>query len=252
MLSKKSKLLVLIFAVLFLIIVKYVIDNRGEAFPQVLRLITYASLLVAGGLTTLTFGSLLGTFTGTEASAKSHLSRRISEDPARNFYLGFLVTAYLILIRPSLAVDVLFLPFIEWVIIALTIYVVYTMTGFSTKGVYVRSEGLSLKKHIQDVKRETGSDLIRITSVMEQFVDNGVKEPLLIYLTLHLQRLGEDEENILRELRPLIDYQDNARSHKSGFMSFPWARRKSDVNPKKDRETLLNTLLAKIDGLRSR
>lgn len=251
MLSKTSKLAALIISVLFLSILKYVIDHNAEALPLVLQLIAYASLPIAGGLITLSLCSLLGTFTDVENSATSHLLSRISEDPARNFFIGFLITAYLNLIRPPLAANVLFLPFMEWVTIALAVYVMYTMTGFSTKEFCVSSGDLGLKRHTQEVRRETGRDLIRVTSVIEQFVDHGVKETLLVYLTLHLQRLGETEEDILKTLGSLIDYQENARRHKWYFLIFPWTKRKFAMRNKKARENLLNTLLEKIDGLRS-
>ena len=247
MLGKKSKLVVLVFSVLFLSILNYVIDHSADALPQVLQLIAYASLPIAGGLITLSFCSLLGAFSDVENSATSHLLRRISEDSVRNFFIGFLVTAYLNLVRPPLAANVPFLPFVEWVTIALAVYVMYTMTRFSTEEFYISSEGLGWKRHIQEVRRETGRDLIRITSVMEQFVDHEVKGPLLVYLTLHLQRLEETEEDILKTLSQLIDYQEN----KSHFLAFPWTKRKLAMRNKKARENLLNTLLEKIDRLRS-
>jgi ABC-type multidrug transport system fused ATPase/permease subunit len=246
--SKKNKLEALIFSVLFLTILKYIIDHGAEALPQVLQLTAHASLPVAGGLITLSLGSLLGTFTVAKNSAASHLLRQASKDPARNFFTGFLITAYLNLVRPPLTVNLPFLPYIEWVVIVLAVYVVYSMTRLSTKEFYVSSEGSGWKRHIQEVRRETGHNLMRVTSVMEQFVEQGVKEPLLVYLTLHLQRLGETEEDILKILRPLIDYQKAGR-HKLYFLFFPWTKRKIAIRNKKAREVLLNTLLEKIDRL---
>lgn len=249
MLSQKIKLVALIFSVLFLTILKYVIDHNAEALPQILQLIAYASLPVAGGLIVLSFCSLLGTFADIENSATSSLIRQASEDPARNFFAGFIITAYLNLVRPPLTAYVTFLPYVEWVAIALLVYVMYTMTRLSTNEFYVSSEGLGWKRHVQEVRRETGRNLMRVTSVMEQFVDLGVKEPLLVYLVLHLQRLGETEEDILKTLRPLIDYQKNAQRHKLYFLTFPWTKRKLAMRDKKARENLLNTLLEKIDRL---
>jgi len=249
MLSKQSKLLVLAFSVLFLIILKHVIDHNVEALHQVLQLIAYASLPIAGGLIALSSCSLLGTFTEVENSATCHVLRRVSEDPARNFFIGFFITAYLNLIRPPLTANLPFLPYIEWVVIALAVYVVYDMTRLSTKEFYVGSESLGWKRHVQEVRRETGRDLVRLASVMERFVDHGVKEPLLVYLALHLQRLGATEERILKTLSSLTDYQKNAGRYKSFFLVFPWTKRKFAMRNKETREVLLNNLLEKIDRL---
>ena len=249
MFSKKSKLVALILSVFLLLILRYILDYSAEALPQVSQLIAYASLPIAGGLITLSFCSLLGTFMDVENSVTSRLLERASEAPARNFFIGFLMTAYLNLVRPPLTVNVSFLPYIEWVTIALTVYVIYTMTRPSTNGFHVSSEGPGWKRHVQEVKRETGRDLTRITSVMEEFIDHGVKGPLLVYLALHLQRLGETEESILKALNPLINYQEDVRRHKSYFLIFPWTKRKLAMRNKKERENLLKAFLEKIDRL---
>jgi len=250
MLSKKIKFMGLIFSLIFLAFLEYVITHNAETLPQIHQLITHTSLPIAGGLFTLSLCSLLGSIPEGENPATSHLFRRFSEYPARNFFAGFLVTAYLNLVRPSLAANVSFLPYIEWVTIALTVYAMYSMTRISTKQFYVGSEALSWKRHIQEVTRETGHDLMRVTSVMETFLDQGVKEPLLVYLSLHLQKLGKTEEEILKALSPFIDYHENPRRHKLYFFASPWTKRRLAVKNKKARESLLSALLEKIDGLR--
>lgn len=251
MLSEKSKLLVLIVSVLFLMIPKYVIDHNAQALPPILQLFAHASLPIAGGLIMISFCSLLGALSDVEDSTASHLLRRISDSPTRNFLIGFLTTAYLDIIRPPLAFNLQFLPYIEWITVALTVYVMYTTTNHSTKGFYVNSETPSWKKHIQEVTREAGHDLTRITSIIEQFVNHGVKEPLLVCLTLHLQRLGQTEEAVLKILSPLINHRENARRRKLDFFAFPWTKRKIAMRNKKAREDLLKTLVRKIDRLRS-
>ena len=102
---------------------------------------------------------------------------------------------------------------------------------------------------MQEVRRETGRDLARLTSVMEEFVDHGMKEPLLVYLALHLQRLGVIEERILKILSPLVDYQKNTGRQRLLFLVFPWARRRFIMRNKEIREILLTNLLKRINGL---
>lgn len=248
MFNKKTKLLVLIPSVILLLILKFAIDRSAGALPQALQLIINASLPVTGGLISVSSCSLLGDFTSTKNYATSHLLKRISEEPLRNFSVGFLVTAYLSLLRPPLAINVPFLPYGEWVILVLVVYVMYSTTRLSSEEFLVRSEGLGWKMHTQEVTRVTGIDLIRITSVMNQFVDQGVKEPLIVYLALHMQRLGETEEEILKTLGPLIEYHDE-RKPRLYFLIYPRASRKLAERNKKAREDFLNTLLSKIDGV---
>lgn len=245
MLSEKSKLAALIVSALFLTALKYIIDSRTVALSPLLQLITHTTLLIAGGLTVLNLCAFLGVFTNMENTAISHLLRRVSEDPARNFFLGFLLTSYLNLVRPFLAFNLLFLPYIEWVAIALALYSTYSMTNFSSEDPYVSTERTDWKKHSQEVKRETGRDLIRITSIMKRFVDRGEKEQLLMYLALHMQRLGKTEEDIFNTLGPLIEYQNLKRTR----LTFPWKKRKLVMQDRKNRENLLNTLIQIMDRL---
>jgi len=234
-------------SVLFLLILKYVIDCGVATSPQTLQQISYAALPFAGGFVTLSFCSLLRTPMNVENSSVHHLLRRVSEDPGRNFFVGFVMVAYLSLIRPAVVAYALFLPYVEFIAAASAVYVLYTLSGFSSKDFHVTPKAPSWERHVQKIRRETGPDLMRTTSVMEQFVANGVKEPLLVYLTLHLQRLGETEEAILKTLNPLIDYRNNAQRHRLYYLAFPWTKEKLATKNKKARENLLNALLESID-----
>ena len=247
MLGKKSKLVALISSVLFLLSLKYVTDHSAEVLSGVPQLLVFVSVPIAGGLIVLSFTSLLESSSDMKNPAASLLLRRVSEDPARNFFIGFLASAYLNLVRPFLATNVTFLPYIEWVSIALTVYVMYSMGGFSSEEFNPSSEAPCWKRHVQEVSRETGGDLTRITEVMEQFIYNAVKEPLLVYLTLHLQRLGKTEEDILKTLSPLMGYQ----LPRHNFFAFLWTRGKIAIKNEEVREHLLSALLEEIDRMRS-
>ncbi len=249
MLSRKNRFVALISSALSLFLLKYIIDHSVETLPQVLQLVAYASLPISGGLIALSSCSLLKTFLNAKNRATSPLLRWISEDQASDFFLGFVTVAYLSLIRTPVAAYVPFLPYLEWIAVALVVYVIYTITRQSAEEFYISSQVPSLKKHTQQIRRETGRDLIRITSVMEQFVNHGVKEPLLISLTLHLQRLGKTEEVILKTLNPLIEYQENSLGHKLYYLLFPWTKRKLAKRNMKAREDLLKNLMKKINEL---
>jgi len=241
--------LIFVLSAIFLGVLTYVADHSMENLPRMFQPTVYVSLPVVGGLAALSFCSLLGAFSETlRSSAASHVLKRVSEDPARNFFLGFLIAAYLGLVRPPLIARVPSLSYVEWVSIVLTVYAMFSLTKFSSKEYYVTSENLGWKKHIQEVKRETGRELSRVTSVMEQFIVQGVKEPLLVYLTFYLQRLGKTEEETFQTLSSLIHYQDTTRTGKLSFV-LPWTRKKLAAKNKKIRENLLNALIEKIDRL---
>lgn len=239
----------LILSVLFILISKYVIDHSSETLPQVLPLIAYSSLLIAGGVITLSLGSLLRNFVEGENHEVPPLLTQVPQEQASDFLIGFAAVAYLSLIRPPLAAYVTFLPYVEWAAIALLIYVVYSMTRQPADEIYISSQ-TSWKRHVQEIRRQSGRDLTRVTTAMEQFVDHGVKEPLIVYLTLHLQMLGQTEEDILKTLNSLIDYRENTQRH-SHFLVSAETKRRNAMKDKEAREKLLDALLKIIDKVKS-
>jgi len=247
--SNKSKIAALAFSLLLLSILKYASDQSLSVLSQGLQLIVYASLLVTGGLVALSFGSVFGTFVNTRSPTTFGLFRWIEENPKRNFLIGFLLTAYLVLIRSSLAANMTFLPYVEWITITLMVFEIYTAARISDTESYTPSENKAWKSHIQENSREIGRDLIRVKSVIDRFVDYGAKDKLLVYLVLYMQRLGKTEETIFEMLSPLIDYQEEATRSKLYLSVFRKARTKLAARNKKIREDMLKRLFQEIDGL---
>jgi hypothetical protein len=246
--NKKSKAITLMFSGLLLAILNYIINEDIEALPQMLRFIPYMSLAILGGVFTLSLCSLLASSIKVTDATISSLVRAVSEDRERVFIVGFFVTTYLRFIRPPLTDTLPFISYVEWIAVALTVCLMYTLTRKTEQETYLGSENPGWKKHVQEVSPETGSDMKSVTSFIEEFVDNGVKETLLVYLTLHLQRLGETDESILRILNSLIKYQENQRC-KLHFPALPWTRSKLVLKSKQDRKEILEEILKKIDGL---
>jgi len=122
----------------------------------------------------------------------------------------------------------------------------YSTARFSSEDFDAGPEDLGWKKHVQEVSREPGRDLMRVKEVMTQFVHDAVKEPLLVYLTLHLQRLGKTEEEILKTLNPLIAY----RLPNRGF--FVHLRKRGEIRKREEevRDSLLSAIFEEIDRMR--
>lgn len=244
--SPKSKLAALVFSLLLALLTSYVINSSVEALPEIVQLITYLSLPVVGGFAMLSFFSFLQTFEPVTPSVTSYLIERAADDPTRNFIIGFLVTAYVGLVRPPLTLRVSLLPYVEWAATASLVYVMFAMINRPRKMLYLNSESRNWKRHTQEIKREPGPDLTHVTSAMKEFVEQGAKERLLVYLTLHLQRLGASEEEILKTLNPLVKYQEDASKRRLYYTVFRWAKRSFEERERERRENLLMTLLEKI------
>jgi hypothetical protein len=251
-LSRKSGIVATAVSVFLLLVLRFAMDQGAESYYQILQPLFSLFLVVAGGFIALTVGLFLGDSRAFGGSATLRLLTRLSESPARNFLVGFFLTGYVSLIRPPIAMDVPFLPYVEWTSIVIAIYALYSITGFSVKESYLSPETLSWRKHVQEVNRETATDFTHLTSLMERFVDQGVKEPLLISFTLYLQRLGETEEDILKLLDPLVNYRESAPTKKSRSWASLKKKGKPAANDKKAREELLKALMNDLKGLQQK
>ena len=249
-LSRKSGIVSSAGSVFLLLIFRFLTDQQWGALSPILQPFFSLSLLIAGGFATFSFGSLLWGWQIEGRSTTLRLMARVSANPTRNFFAGFLITAYLSLVRPSIATNLSYILNLEWALIALAVYGLYTVTAFSTKESYVSSETQGWKKHAQEVRQEVSSNFVHLTSIMENFVNEGVKEPLLVSLALHLQRIGEREEEIFKILDPLIKYREEEKDNKSHFWASSRKKRELAVINKEAREKSLKALMSRIVRLR--
>jgi hypothetical protein len=227
---------------LSVVILAYAIYIMGEGFSKTYEPITYASLPVAGGLLAVGAGSVLGTLKYTGKPVIMSVSERVSKGHARNLALGFLLTAYMIFIRPQVVEGFPLMVVAEWMTMALVVTAIYLRIKSSSTRLYADLESANWRKHVKEVERETGHDFEYVVSVQEQFMNQGSKEPLLIYMALLLRDLGKTEEGILKVLSPLIDYRDC----KPRFFALPWMKRSIERENMNARKRVLESLFHKV------
>jgi hypothetical protein len=233
---------VLALSVFFFLISKSTIDNVSIILPQGYVSLFYLSFSFAGGLLGLSLGSLFGLLEDTRAPRISSASKWISEGLTRNFVFGFFLTAYISFVRYPLIKLNPYVAIAEWVAVALAVAVVYINVKMVFEEYDPDLENTGWRKHIQEVERETGDDFKHLTFVQEQFVNQGVKEPLLIYLTLLLRDLGKNEKQIIRTMAPLLHY----REKKTSVFALPLVKENLKRRNKEFRKEILEDFMAKI------
>jgi hypothetical protein len=233
---------ILALSVFFFLISKSTIDNVSIILPQGYVSLFYLSFSFAGGLLGLSLGSLFGLLEDTRAPRISSASKWISEGLTRNFVFGFFLTAYISFVRYPLIKLNPYVAIAEWVAVALAVAVVYINVKMVFEEYDPDLENTGWRKHIQEVERETGDDFKHLTFVQEQFVNQGVKEPLLIYLTLLLRDLGKNEKQIIRTMAPLLHY----REKKTSVFALPLVKENLKRRNKEFRKEILEDFMAKI------
>jgi len=235
---------ILALSVFAFLLSKNAVDNALAILSESYILLFYVSFSFTGGLLGLSLGSLFNTLKDVDNLVISTMSKWVSEGLQRNFILGFSLTAYLSFVRPSIIELNPYLVIAEWVAITFAIAIMYINVKMVFRELYVESERTEWRKHIQEVERETGADFRQLTFVQEQFVNRGIKEPLLVYLTLHLRDLGDAEQQIIRTMAPLLYYHDK----KPSIFALPSVKESFNRKNKKARKKLLEDLMAEIEG----
>ncbi len=222
--------------------VAYALYDIARVLSLVYEPIVHAVLPFTLGLLTACVGALFGFFVNTDKIVISKISEWIYKGPLRNFMLGFFTTIYVNSVRPSVE-D--FPPIIigEWITIAVVMAVILNATKESPKALPTDSKFTDWKRHTREAQRQTGRAFEKLVAAQEKFLIHGIKEPLLVYLTLTLHDLGETEERIPITLAPLMTYH----ARKPPFWNLPWTKRKVAEQNKEARRKLLESLVQKLE-----
>lgn len=239
---------ILALSVFVFLLSRNVIDDALSMLPQGYVLLFYVSLSFAGGLLGLSLGSLFGLLEDIRDPRISSVSNWISEGLTRNFVLGFFLTVYFSFARRPLIELNPYVMIAEWVTTTLAVAVIYVNIKMVFEELYLDLGKTEWRKHIQEVERETGDDFKHLTFVQEQFVNQGIKEPLLIFLALYLRDLGETEKQIIRTTAPLLYHRDK----KPTILALPSIKESYKRKNKEARKKILEGLIAEIEGKMNR
>jgi hypothetical protein len=222
-------------------VVAYAIYAMGTVLSQVHESILQAVLPFAMGLLAVSGGAIFGLVEDLDKQVISRISGWVSRGPVRNFTVGFSFAIYVNFVRPPVES---FPPTIigEWIAIASMMAVALNVARRPSERP-MKDGNLDWKKHASEAQRQTGHAFQHLVSAQERFVTRGLKEHLLVYLTLSLRDLGKTEERILITLAPLMQYRDKETS----FWSPPWTKKRLKRENENIRRKLLESLILEIE-----
>lgn len=235
-------LLILAFSVFAFLLLKNVVNNLAGTVSPTYMFFLYVSFSFLGGSIVLTLGFLFNLFEDSSNRTLASMSNLISSGYKWNFIVGFSLTVYLSFVRPPLIEQNPTLTIVEWSIIAVVLAVLYINVRIISKELYVDSKSTEWRKHVQTVDREVPEEFDHLTFLQERFVNKGNKEPLLVYLTIHLHNIGKSEQQVMQTLSPLIYYYDKQPS----IFAFPPLKENLARKNKDNRKKLLQDLMVEI------
>jgi len=131
-------------------------------------------------------------------------------------------------------------PYIEWTGIVVVAALIFTiMRRGMRESLTAPTEVGEWAKHVQDVSITKGEELVGFTEMVDEFVEAGRRERLLVRMFNYLEENRVPEADITRTLSGLINYEDERPP------AFAWRGRISAVereNERKRLETLKRTV----------
>jgi len=100
-------------------------------------------------------------------------------------------------------------PYIEWTAICIVAAFIYTRTrkGIQTSMMEEAKLGEWIK-HVQEVSMYKGDRFVGFTEMINEFLERGQRDRLLVKLTMFLKENGVEDEDISLMISDLINYED--------------------------------------------
>jgi len=100
-------------------------------------------------------------------------------------------------------------PYIEWTGICVFAAIIFTVMRRGMQGsIMVKNRLGEWGKHMQEITTYKGDRFVGFTEVIDDFVERGNRERLLVRLALFLHENQADDDEISGLLAPLINYRD--------------------------------------------
>ncbi len=177
----------------------------------------------------------------------SRLCRGILDSQKTIIYMSVIFAFYFLLIREALSgryrgVQVVHL---DWaMIVVISIILIRITWGNINKRIAVESDKNYGRKHVQEVKRFEDKKLKDLESVQKEFVEDGKKEYLLVYLVdlMRSERRWLHQRTRAQLLKPLIYHKDTPVSSSA----FKWWKDRVKKKNRKRRKKILNRVTEDI------
>ena len=133
-------------------------------------------------------------------------SKWLKDGPAGKFFLGGLIAAYLIFIRPAIFSVFPYSYLIEWLIFCFLSWRIFSgVRGSLQKRYSVPLRESGWQKHIQKVNNLVDEDFLKLAILQKDYVETGFRRDLLEYLKQILLKNGTPDDEIRHTLSLIIE-----------------------------------------------
>ena len=177
-------------------------------------------------------------------------ARKINVDSSTNFIRIFGLLAYLFYARPYvdvfLAENRQYLPYFEWGIITFMALLLFRdLRAYISKDLTKVDVMGKWQKHLQEIETRSDYRIDRLTQYIDNFINKGEKEVLLVYLINLLQLNQTSRFKSADALHDLIYYKPKELE----LFTFRWNREQAQLKDLAMRNEILTNLLPIIEQL---
>jgi len=172
------------------------------------------------------------------------LSNWFIESQLRTFLIGSFFGFYFFILRPTIVQAFSFAPLIEWSVVSLLILRILISTRSKISKTYAPLVDIaSWERHVQKIRYKMDTSLEEMRNFQRLFVDEGIRDPLLVSLISILAKSGYSQTGIAYSLHDLINYRDKDVPQ----IAFDWEKKRV---LKKNREARMNILNAVMESIK--
>jgi len=166
---------------------------------------------IFAGMATMALGALAGYGRNIKDALISEICIWLSSSQLRLFFIGAIVTAYILFLRVFLNNANLgwVAALIEWATFCLVVWRMYDgIRGRISDTYSVELKYTAWKRHMQLVEKQVDGEFNYAVNVQADFIERSHKDQLLVYLVTLMHDNGMSVEEISEVLHPLADYGD--------------------------------------------
>lgn len=195
------------------------------------------------GFVTLAFSSLFLYFTESDSKFVSGASEWLIASRLGIMLLVCFITGYVAAFRPILFQDFEYLPLVDWGLVAFFVWIIFLNAREKIeRNLSTSTESYSWEVDVSSPEKRLNEDLVDLERAQEKFVEEGIKEDLIVNLVWKIQKSCISEEEIPNLLRGLVNYQDKPIS----FLTWGWMKNRIEKNNREARERMLRETMDAI------
>ncbi len=162
----------------------------------------------------------------------------------RGFLIGlvFVLAAYIFFVKPLLIGRPGIANYIEWLIVAVAFYKV--ARDFKRRIVVDESESVALHEMRDEFLKDPYSS--ELDKAEKEFVERGVKTPLIVSLVMILTSAGLGSKRIAKIVSPIVSYQDE----KPPRLPIPWEVRLIERRNRYMRKRIVDRIRKSLEEVR--